>query len=290
MNASSQSLTEPGNFAERAHAGLFQRGDARTSHPRTGGGQAERLAQIGVRAVEVAHDFNSILSSILGYSEHALSKTRRGSRVRRDIEGIVAASARGRSLIEQVLTHGRTEVPERNTADVEAAVREALDLLAPALPGGITIEMQLEARGARAYVRPIDLHRLLMNLATNAIRAMSDGGTLRVSLATERVATARAATMGSVARGEYIVLRVADSGVGIEPLLVPRIFDRFFTTRKAQGIGLGLSLVRDVALQAGGAIDVDSRVGAGSRFTVHLPRARAGLGERVDFDYEEAKP
>ena len=93
-----------------------------------------------------------------------------------------------------------------------------------------------------------------------------------------------------MARGEYIVLRVADSGVGIEPLLVPRIFDRFFTTGKAQGTGLGLSLVRDVALQAGGAIDVDSRVDAGSRFTVYLPGARAGLGERVDFDDEEAKP
>ena len=255
MNAIRQTLSEPGDVT----AGALHE---------------QRLAAIGVLAGGIAHDFNNILNVILGYGERALRNVSRGSRLRRDLENILAAGERGRSLVEQVLTLGQDDVIERVSVDVEALVREALELLAPGLPRGIVVETTFEAGRAAMLGQAIDVHRLFMNLATNAIRAMPDGGTFSVSVTTEHVAVARAAAAGSLEAGDYIVVQVADSGVGIAPMSMQRIFDRFFTTRQdSGGTGLGLSLVHDIVLDAGGAIDVESRLGAGSRFTAYLPRA-----------------
>ena len=234
----------------------------------------QRLVAIGLVAGGVAHDFNNILCVILGYGERALNNAARGSRLRRDLENIMAAGRRARTLVDQVLTPAHDGPDACTAVDVEALVREALDLLPPGRPETITIESAFEANGAAVLGRTIDVHRVVMNLATNALQAMPDGGTLRVSVTAERVTTPRATTVGSLGAGDYVVLRVADSGNGIAAQDVPRIFDRFFTTRHGRGgTGLGLSLVRHLVMEAGGAIDVTSCVGAGTCFTVHLPRA-----------------
>jgi signal transduction histidine kinase len=236
--------------------------------------QAQRLEAMGTLAGGIAHDFNNLLGAILGYGERALRDAPRQGRLRRDLESIVAAGERGRSLVDSVLTFSRSGVGELVLVHVEGVVREVLDLLDAKLPDGIVVEAELDAGRAAMQGDPTQVHQILMNLATNAIQAMPDGGTLRVALKTVRNDTPRAATIGTLAAGEYIVLAVEDAGVGIPADLIDRIFDPFFTTKEVgAGTGLGLSLVHGVVMEVGGAIDLASTVGAGSRFTVHLPRS-----------------
>jgi CheY-like chemotaxis protein len=128
------------------------------------------------------------------------------------------------------------------------------------------------------------VHQVLMNLATNAIQAMTGGGTLRVSLRVERIEQARAPTIGTLAPAEYLVLQVADTGTGIAADVLEHMFDPFFTTKEVgTGTGLGLSIVHGIVTELGGAIDVASTVGAGTTFTIYLPRA----GDAVDTDPDE---
>src|SRR5262249_17941382 len=156
---------------------------------------------------------------------------------------------------ERVLTFSRSAVGERVPVHVERVVREALDLVLANLPSSVTVHPKLHARRAAVLGDVTQVHQVVTNLATNAIQAMPTGGTLRVELDIERIEQPRAATIGGLATGEYVVLRVADAGVGIAPEIVDRIFDPFFTTKEVgTGTGLGLSLVHGIVTDLGGAI------------------------------------
>jgi CheY-like chemotaxis protein/anti-sigma regulatory factor (Ser/Thr protein kinase) len=144
---------------------------------------------------------------------------------------------------------------------------------------------ELHAARAAVLADATQVHQVVANLATNAIQAMPAGGTLRVELAIERVADFRAATIGGREAGEYVVLTVADTGAGIAPEIVDRIFDPYFTTKEVgTGTGLGLSLVHGIVTDLGGAIDVASTAGAGSTFTIYLPRS----GDAAEAGEEQA--
>jgi PAS domain S-box-containing protein len=247
--------------------------------------QAQRLEAVGTLAGGIAHDFNNLLGAILGYGERALRDAPKQSRLRRDLESIVAAGERGRALVDSVLTFSRSGAGERVAVHVEAVVREVLDLLGAKLPRDIVVDVELQAGRAAMQGDPTQVHQILMNLATNAIQAMPSGGILRISLTTVRNGTPRVATVGTVAAGEYIVLGVVDSGAGIAAELMDRIFDPFFTTKEVGvGTGLGLSLVHGVVLDMGGAIDLSSAVGSGSRFTVYLPRSGDAPDDLISAD------
>jgi PAS domain S-box-containing protein len=251
--------------------------------------QAQRLEAMGTLAGGIAHDFNNILGAILGYGEMALRDAPKGSRLRRDLDNIMTAGERGRALVEQILTFSRSSVSERIAVHLEQIAREALDHLAARLPPGIDIASTLCAGRAAVLGDPTQVHQVLMNLATNAWQAMPSGGTVRVLLEPAHVDTPRLITTGTVEAGNYVVLEVADTGVGIAPDIVDRIFDPFFTTKEVGvGTGLGLSLVHSIVSDLGGAINVASTPGAGSVFTVYLPRA--GDAEDVDDVDENDTP
>ena len=246
---------------------------------------AQRLEAMGTLAGGIAHDFNNILGAILGYGEMALRDARKGSRLARDLDSIIVAGERGRALVDRVLAFSRSAVGERVPVHVEKVVREALDLLSAKLPPDVTLHAKLHAGRAAMLGDATQVHQVLMNLATNAIHAMPAGGTLRVSLSAVHLAEPRTPTLGIMPAGDYLILQVADSGTGIAPEILERIFDPFFTTKDVgTGTGLGLSLVHGIVAELDGAIDVASTPGAGSTFTVFLPRS----GDALDSSQKEA--
>ena len=235
--------------------------------------QAERFEAMGTLAGGIAHDFNNILGAILGFGERALRSTEDGSRLHRDINNVIVAGERGRTLVDRILSFSRG-TGERVPVHVERVVREALDLLQAKLPPRITLQTRLHAECAAVHGDATQIHQLLMNLGTNAVHAMLGEGTLSVALETVDVVALHQATIGTVEPGEWIVLKVADEGTGIPDEILPRIFDPFFTTKETSvGTGLGLSLVLRIVTEVGGAIDVQSESCVGTTFTIYLPRA-----------------
>jgi signal transduction histidine kinase len=242
--------------------------------------RAEHLESLGTLAGGIAHDFNNILGAILGYGEMALRDAAPGTRLRRDLDNILAAGERGRTLVNRVLAFSQSGAGEREPVHVEEVVREALELFAGGLAPNVRIETELRAGRAAMLGDPTQVHQVVMNLAANAAQAMPKGGVLRVSLRCARFDAPRAATVGRVPAGEYLVLAVADTGTGIHAEVLERMFDPFFTTKEVGvGSGLGLSLVHGIANSVGGAIDVATELGKGSTFTVYLPRS-GDVGER----------
>lgn len=243
--------------------------------------QAQRLESMGTLAGGISHDFNNILAAILGYGEMALRDAPEGSRLARDLGSIMVAGERGRALVERLLAFSRSAVGERLPVHVERVVREVLDLVSAKLPSSVTVHAALHAGPAAVLGDATQVHQVVANLATNAIQAMPAGGVLRIALAVERVETPQTGTIGARGAGEYVVLTVADTGVGIAPEIIDRIFDPFFTTKEVgTGTGLGLSLVHGIVTELGGTIDVASTPGLGSSFTVYLPRSRDATAPR----------
>src|SRR5262245_18099901 len=250
--------------------------------------QAQRLEALGTLAAGIAHDFNNILGAILGFSEMAARDAPKGSRLGRDVDAIIVAGERGRALIDKIIAFSSSRsTGERVAVHVERVVREAMALVAAKLPEGVRIDAKLSAGLAATRGDPTQVHQVLLNLATNAVHAMQSGGTLRVALELLRVDTPRLGTVGTLEPGEYIALTVRDTGTGMSPEVLERMFDPFFTTKETgTGTGLGLSLVHGIVADMNGAIDVTSKLGAGTEFIVYLPRT----GDAADSAEEDSEP
>jgi PAS domain S-box-containing protein len=249
--------------------------------------QMQRLEAVGTLAGGVAHDFNNILAVILGFGEASMRHTRPGSRMRRDLERILSAGERGRALVERILAFSRSSVGARIIVNVESVVAESLTMIEAMSPRHLSLDFELGSNDATIIGDPTQVHQIVMNLATNGIQAMANGGALQIRLSCTAVQTERITTTGLLSIGDYVVLSVRDSGTGIDSSILDRIFDPFVTTKDVgTGTGLGLSLVHGIVTELGGAIEVASELGGGSCFTVYLPRN----GERMEFEAEVPKP
>jgi PAS domain S-box-containing protein len=237
--------------------------------------QSRRLEALGTLAGGIAHDFNNILGAVLGYGEMALRGAEKNARQLRDINNIIKAGKRGKDLVSRILAFSRSGGAERSRVSVDKVLQETLGILNPTLPPGITMEIRVASALPPVCSDPTQIHQIVINLLTNAVHAMPDGGTLQISLSTEFVSAKRPATTGTVDRGKYIVLKVQDTGMGISPGVMSRIFDPFFTTKEVGvGTGLGLTLVHAMVADLGGTIDVASAPNEGALFIVRLPCAR----------------
>ena len=200
----------------------------------------------------------------------------------RQLDQVIQAALRGKGVIDRILAFSRSGV--RPSADflAQPVVEQVLGLLAATLPDGVQIERRLLAPQGRLRGDATAWFEAVMNLCTNALQAMAGGGgVLGVSLQAETLAADRPTTHGTARAGEHLVLQVSDTGTGMAPEVLDRLFDPFFTTRGQQGTGLGLAVVHGVVEALGGAVNVHSHPGAGSRFTLYLPVA-AGLAEGAD--------
>jgi signal transduction histidine kinase len=234
--------------------------------------RASRLESLGTLAGGVAHDFNNLLAGIVGYGEMAQDAAVRGSDQARHLDKLLQAAARGKALVERILAFSRGGARASTVFELTPVVEEVLGLLAGSLPPGIVLERALDAPGARLRGDPTPAFEAVMNLCSNALQAMPEGGMLSVRLAREAVAAPRVLSHSALRPGHYLALSVGDQGGGITPAVMDHLFEPFFTTRSAQsGTGLGLAVVHGVVAEFGGAIDVRSRPGQGACFTLYLP-------------------
>src|ERR1700730_14428950 len=194
--------------------------------------QAAKLEAIGRLAGGIAHDFNNILSAILGYGELAQNNLGEGGAVRRQLDQVMHAGARGKGLVDRILAFSRSGMGERVPLHVQSVVEETLELLTPSLPADVRLEMQLDAADTAVVGDATQLHQVAMNLCTNAMHAMEEGGVLTVVL--ERVAVSERCLLshGTLGAGRYVRLSVSDTGSGIPPAVLERMFDPFFTTKR----------------------------------------------------------
>lgn len=237
--------------------------------------QSQKMEALGTLAGGIAHDFNNILGSIVGYGELAQQQAPEGSSLRRYLDNVMHAAGRARSLVDRILGFSRTGLAERVPVDIQAVVIETLELLQSSLARNIRLEKSLCAEGATVVGDETQLHQVTMNLCTNALQAMPEGGVLRVALEPVGLAAPLALSRGQLAAGDYVRLTVSDSGAGIRAELLERIFDPFFTTKRVgEGTGLGLSLVHGIIADLRGAIEVSSTTGKGSTFSIWLPKGR----------------
>jgi len=235
--------------------------------------EAEKLEAIGTLAGGIAHDFNNILSAILGYVELCLLKTEPGSKISSHLNGILKATNRAQDLIKRILAVSRHAAQPEKPIHIESIVEDVLGLMRASLPSRIEIKHEQSGPCGRIKADPGQIHQLLMNLCTNAGQSMEEeGGTLFVGIDEVDIRPEAFQPVDSLAPGPYLRITVRDSGHGIEPDILKKIFDPYFTTRpKGNGTGLGLSVVQGIARKYKGAVTVSSRPGAGSTFCVYLP-------------------
>eukprot|EP01035_Chromulina_nebulosa_P013872 gene13872-18378_t len=213
----------------------------------------------------------------------ARSAAAEGSAQARQLDQVIQAALRGKGVIERILAFSRSGV--RPPADflAQPVIEQVLGLLAATLPEGAHVQPDLAAPQARLRGDAAAWFEAVMNLCTNGLQALQGApGVLAVSLHRETLHAPRPTSHGHAPAGDLLVLRVADTGVGIAPELMDRLFDPFFTTRGQQGTGLGLAVVHGVVEALGGAVDVQSRPGEGSCFTLYLPTAASEHGSAAE--------
>jgi signal transduction histidine kinase/ActR/RegA family two-component response regulator len=234
--------------------------------------QSQKLEALGTLAGGIAHDFNNVLGAVLGYAELAGQHSGPGSLQRRYIENIVTAANRARELVARILAFSRPGVGSSRPVSLQKILMEVQSLTCAALPPEVRVEMSVPPAPLVVAGDAAQLHQMLANLVTNAVQAAGPGGTVSVRAAAMEVREARDCTVGRLQRGRYACIEVSDTGAGMSAAQVERIFEPFFTTKPVgAGTGLGLSLVHGIVLDHGAALEVSSRPGAGTTFSVHLP-------------------
>jgi signal transduction histidine kinase len=234
--------------------------------------RTSKLESMGTLAGGVAHDFNNVLAAILGFAEMAQDAAEPGSSQARHLDKVLKAALRGKALAERVLAFSRGGAHTSVVFELEPVVQEVLSMLAANLRPGVVVAQELMAPGARLLGDPTQAFEAVMNLCTNALQAMPDGGMITIELVRLTTHELQVLSHSQLPTGNYLTVSVTDQGKGITPEVMDHLFEPFFTTRSANsGTGLGLAVVHGVVAEQGGAINVQSSPGQGSRFTLYFP-------------------
>ncbi|HYL06692.1 MAG TPA: response regulator [Thermoanaerobaculia bacterium] len=242
--------------------------------------QAQKMESVGRLAGGVAHDFNNLLTLILGYGNMVLQSVADQPQLSRQVEAMIRAGESAAALTRQLLAFSRRQVLVSRVVDVNALIRQLEQMLRRLIGEDIELVTDLEPRLARIRADSGQIEQVLMNLVVNARDAMPEGGKLTLSTRNHSPAPAVAAPAqgplpqeGATAAATHVLVRVADTGCGIDSAVMPHLFEPFFTTKEeGKGTGLGLATVYGIVRQSGGQVEVESRPGEGAAFSVYLPQ------------------
>ena len=236
---------------------------------------AQQLEAIGRLAGGVAHDFNNILSIIMGHGELLLAMGA-DEKAKTGLQQIRLASMRAASLTQQLLAFSRKQVLQPKVLDLNEAVTETQKMLSRVIGEDIELIAKLDPRLKSVKVDPGQVEQVLMNLAVNARDAMPHGGKLTMTTSNVEIRAEQERSL-DLPPGPYVMLKVSDTGEGIEAATLPHIFEPFFTTKAVgKGTGLGLATVYGILKQSGGSVQVESVAGNGTTFCIYLPAAKEG--------------
>lgn len=232
----------------------------------------QKLTTIGMLAGGIVHEFNNLLTPIMGYSEFLMERLGKDNEYYGDIEEIYKAGERGKEIVKQILPFSRKEMETSVFApvNIDAVAEDALKAIALLKPSDVEIREKLEAAGANVYGSATQIHQVLLNLFSNGCQAMEEtGGTLTVE--TKRIIRDEIpGAYREVADTDYVEVIISDTGCGMAQETLRQIFEPFFTT-KGKGTGLGLSVVKNIMVNHGGFVLADSEPGRGSRFQLYFP-------------------
>ncbi|UCF83595.1 MAG: PAS domain S-box protein [Desulfobacteraceae bacterium] len=236
--------------------------------------QAQKMEAIGTLAGGVAHDFNNILSAIIGYSELAGLEVAEGTKVKQNLMEVLRASQRAKDLVQQILSFSRQSKEELKPVEIRVIIKEALKLLRASLPATIEIRQHIDSNTGIIEADPTQVHQLLMNLCTNSAAAMGgESGLLEISLKKVDIKDTTTTMYLDIDPGAYLKLSVRDTGHGMKTEVLERVFDPYFTTKeKGKGTGLGLSVVHGIVQRHRGGITVETAPGKGTAFHIYFPR------------------
>ncbi len=238
--------------------------------------QAQKLESVGRLAGGVAHDFNNLLTVINGYSEILLEKLNPEDPIAGDIRNIRTAGERATALSRQLLALSRKQIVETRALNLNRVIDDFDGMLQRLIGEDVILVIQKHPSLPLVEADEGQLQQVLMNLVVNARDAMPQGGTLTLRTAVTELSGNGPQAFQTLTPGRYVLLEVADTGIGMSEETKAHLFEPFFTTKeKGVGTGLGLATVYGIITQAGGRIDVDSELVKGSRFTICLPESVA---------------
>lgn len=247
---------------------------------------SQKMEAVGRLAGGVAHDFNNLLLVIRGNASLALESLPEDDPTREDLQEIERASERAANLVRQLLAFSRAQSTRLEALDLNAVVDGTEKMLRRLIGADVDLVTRLDPGVGRVHADSGQVEQVLVNLAVNARDAMPGGGTLLIETGDATVDAERARDSRRAKPGEYAMVRMSDTGTGMDRATMERIFEPFFTTKEqGKGTGLGLSIVYGIVEQSGGFIEVESREGQGTSFRVYLPRLRAestGTGAQTE--------
>jgi len=237
--------------------------------------QAQKMESIGRLAGGVAHDFNNLLTVISGTTEVVMAELPEGSRHRADLAEVRRASQRAAELTQQLLAFSRKQVFRPQVLNLDSTLKDSERMLRRMMGEDVTLVVRAGQGVGHVRVDPTQLQQVLLNLVVNARDAMPQGGRLVLETSTETISPIDTLKHPGLQPGEYVVLTVTDTGVGMDEATRRHVFEPFFTTKApGHGTGLGLATVYGIVQQSGGSIEVDSTPGSGARFVIYLPRVQ----------------